>query len=103
MPKGADAYILCGVIHDWDDNRAITILGNCRRAMPEKGRVLLVDMVVPETDATSFSKLLDLNMLAMTVRRECTKAEFRALLDAADYKLTRIIPTWLRRASLKPC
>jgi hypothetical protein len=68
-----------------------------------EGRVLLVDMVVPDTDAMSFSKLLDLNMLAMTVRRECTKAEFRALLDAADYKLTRIIPTWLRRASLKPC
>jgi hypothetical protein len=50
-------------------------------------------MVVPDTDAMSFSKLLDLNMLAMTGGRERTKAEFRALLDAADYKLTRIIPT----------
>jgi len=40
-----------------------------------------------------FSKLFDLNMLAMTGGRERTKAEFRALLDAADYKLTRIIPT----------
>jgi hypothetical protein len=89
----ADAYILCGVVHDWDDSRAITILRNCRRAMAEKGRVLLVDMVVPDTDAVSFSKLLDLNMLAMTGGRERTKAEFRALLDAADYKLTRIIPT----------
>ena len=93
VPQGADAYILCGVIHDWDDSRAITILRNCRRAMAEKGRVLLVDMVVPDTDAVSFSKLLDLNMLAMTGGQERTKAEFRALLDAADYKLTRIIPT----------
>ena len=93
VPEGADAYILCGVIHDWDDSRAITILRNCRRAMAEKGRVLLVDMVVPDTDAMSFSKLLDLNMLAMTGGRERTKAEFRALLDAAEYKLTRIIPT----------
>jgi hypothetical protein len=93
VPKGADAYILCGVIHDWDDNRAITILKNCRRAIAEKGRVLLVDMVVPETDEVSFSKLLDLNMLAMTGGRERTSAEFYALLDAADYKLTRIIPT----------
>jgi len=93
VPQGADAYILCGVIHDWDDSRAITILRNCRRAMAGKGRVLLVDMVVPDTDARSFSKLLDLNMLAMTGGRERTKAEFRALLDAAGYKLTRIIPT----------
>jgi SAM-dependent methyltransferase len=93
VPQGADAYILCGVIHDWDDGRAITILRNCRRAMADTGKLLLVDMLVPETDGMSFSKLLDLNMLAMTGGRERTKAEFRALLDAADYKLTRIIPT----------
>jgi len=61
--------------------------------MAWKGRVLIVDMVVPDTDAMSFSKFLDLNMLAMTGGRERTKAEFHALLDAADYKLTRIIPT----------
>jgi SAM-dependent methyltransferase len=93
VPQGADAYLLCGVIHDWDDRRAIRILRNCRRAMTEKGRLLIVDMVVPDTDAMSFSKLLDLNMLAMTGGRERTKAEFQALLNAADYKVTRIIPT----------
>ena len=93
VPQGADAYLLCGVIHDWDDRRAIRILKNCRRAMPEKGRVLLVDMVVPDLDATSSSKLPDLNILALTGGRERTKAEFHVLLDAADYKLERIIPT----------
>ena len=93
VPEGADAYLLCGVIHDWDDDRAVTILKNCRRAMAKSGRVLLVDMVVPEDDATCFSKLLDLNMLVMTGGRERTKAEFRTLLDVADYQLTRIVPT----------
>ena len=93
VPQGANAYLLCGVIHDWDDRRAIRILRNCRRVMAGKGRLLIVDMVVPGTDAMSFSKLLDLNMLAMTGGRERTKAEFHALLDAADYELTRIIPT----------
>lgn len=61
--------------------------------MTEKGRLLIVDMVVPDTDAMSFSKLLDLNMLAMTGGRERTKAEFHALLNAADCELTRITPT----------
>jgi hypothetical protein len=42
--------------------------------MAEKGRVLFVDMVVPDTDAMSFSTLLDLNMLAMTEGRERTEA-----------------------------
>jgi hypothetical protein len=32
-------------------------------------------------------------MLVMTGGRERTKLEFEVLLDAADYKLTRIVPT----------
>ena len=101
VPQGADAYLLCGVIHDWDDRRAIRILKNCRRAMAAKGRVLIVDMVVPDTDAMSFSKLLDLNMLAMTGGRKRTKAEFRALLDAADYELTGMIPTMAQQSIIE--
>jgi hypothetical protein len=93
VPQGADAYLMCGVIHDWDDNRAITILRNCRRAMTKNSRLLLIDMIVPETPSASFSKLLDLNMLVMNGGRERTQAEFCALLNAADYKLTRIVPT----------
>jgi SAM-dependent methyltransferase len=93
VPEGADAYLLCGVIHDWDDDRAVVILRNCRRAMAKNGRVLLVDMVVPENDTSSFSKLLDLNMLVMNGGRERTKSDFCALLAAAGYKHTRIIPT----------
>jgi hypothetical protein len=61
--------------------------------MKTNGRVLIVDMIVPDTNSASFSKLLDLNMMVMTGGRERTKAEFRVLLDAADYRLTRIIPT----------
>ena len=93
VPPGADAYLLSGVIHDWDDDRAIRILGNCRRAMTRNSRVLLVDMVVPENGGNCFSKLLDLNMLVMTGGRERTEPEFRTLLDASGYRLTKIIPT----------
>lgn len=93
VPEGADAYLLCGVVHDWDDDRAVTVLRKCRSAMASNGRLLIVDMIVPETASPSFSKLLDLNMMVMTGGRERTKAEFQALLDAADYRLTRVIPT----------
>jgi len=93
VPEGADAYLLCGVVHDWDDDRAVTVLRKCRKAMASNGRLLIVDMIVPETASPSFSKLLDLNMMVMTGGRERTKAEFQALLDAADYRLTRVIPT----------
>ena len=93
VPQGADAYLLCGVIHDWDDRRAVAILKNCRKAMTKNSKVLLVDMVVPDAASASFSKLLDLNMLVMNGGRERTIAEVRALLCAAGCVLTRIVPT----------
>jgi hypothetical protein len=84
---------LCGVIHDWDDHRAISILRNRRKAPAENGRVLLVEMVVPEDNANCFSKLLDLNMLVMTEGRERTRREFENLLDAAGFQLTKVVRT----------
>jgi hypothetical protein len=93
VPEGADAHLLCGVIHDWDDDQAITILRNCRKALAGSGRLLLVEMVVPESDANCFSKLVDLNMLVMTGGRERTHAEFGRLLNAAGYRLTKVVPT----------
>jgi len=48
---------------------------------------------VPDADAKCFSKLLDLNMLVMTGGRERTKSEFRTLLAAAGYRLTKMVPT----------
>jgi len=93
VPAGADAYILSGIVHDWDDERGLRILKNCRKAMAKNGRILLVETVVPDTDANCFSKLLDLNMLVMTGGRERTKAEFCTLFEAAGYRLTKIIST----------
>jgi hypothetical protein len=101
VPQGADAYLLCGVIHDWDDNRAVTILRNCRKAMTRTSRVLLVDMIVPDAASPSFSKLLDLNMLVMNGGRERTTAEFCALLNAAGYRLTRTVPTMAPRSVIE--
>ena len=99
VPEGADAYLLCGVVHDWDDDRAVTVLRKCRKAMVSNGRLLIVDMIVPETASPSFSKLLDLNMMVMTGGRERTKAEFHALLDAADLtNAVELFQRWLRRA-----
>ena len=48
VPRGADAYLLGHIIHDWDDTRAGVILDNLRRAMPERAKLLLVEYVLPE-------------------------------------------------------
>ena len=47
VPTGADAYILSHIIHDWDEDQCLTILGNVRKAMDPASRLLLVEMVLP--------------------------------------------------------
>jgi len=96
VPSGADATIIKSVIHDWDDARSLAILQNCHRAMAPHGKLLLVELVMPErVDQSPKSQIgagSDVNMLVNTGGRERTDAEFRALLEAAEFKLTRIIP-----------
>jgi hypothetical protein len=89
----ADMYVLRWIIHDWDDQRSVAILKNCRNAMSARCKVLLVEAVLKPGRATTFAKFLDLNMLVMTGGRERTEAEYSNLLSAAGLKLTRIIPT----------
>ena len=93
VPSGGDAYILKWIIHDWDDEHSINILRNCHGAMAENGRLLLVEAVVPHGSEPHFSKYMDLNMLIMTGGRERTEDEYRTLLKASGYRLTRIIST----------
>lgn len=93
VPAGGDAYVMKWIIHDWDDQRAITILKNCRSQMQPSSRLILVDCVVPEGDEPHFSKFIDLNMLVMTGGKERTEKEFEKLLGVAGFKLLRVIPT----------
>ncbi|MGQ0540343.1 MAG: methyltransferase [Blastocatellia bacterium] len=89
----ADAYIMKHIIHDWDDERAITILKSIHRAMNGDGHVLLVEMVVPEGDEPHPSKILDLEMLTLPGGTERTEKEYVQLVAAAGFKLNRIVPT----------
>lgn len=90
-PSGGDAYILKNVIHDWDDEHAAKILKNCHSVMPQNGKLLLVELVIPEGNKPFFGKFLDLDMMVMGGARERTESEYRKLFAAAGFKLTRII------------
>lgn len=93
VPEGGDAYIMKWIIHDWEDQKAITILKNCRKHLQPNGRLIIVDCVVPEHDEPDFSKTFDLNMMVMTGGKERTAAEFEQLLSAAGLKLLKVIHT----------
>jgi hypothetical protein len=92
VPAGADAYLLSGIIHDWNDEAAVKILASCRRAIRSNGTLLLVDTVlVPSSDPAR--ALMDLLMMVLTGGRERTESELRSLLQEANFSLTRVIST----------
>jgi hypothetical protein len=93
VPAGGDAYTLKWIIHDWDDERAISILKNCHRAMLKDGKVLIIEAIVRPGSEPAFSKFVDLNMLVMTGGRERSEAEYRTLLTAAGFRLTKMVPS----------
>ena len=94
VPEGCDAYILKHIILEWDDERAIGILKRCHKVMPDNGKVLVAEQVIPPGNQPFMGKFLDLHMLAVTSGgRERTEAEYRALFEKAGFKLTRIVPT----------
>ncbi len=94
IPAGADAYYMQHIIHDWADEPALKILGNCRRALTGRkdGRIIVVDAVIPETSEPHPAKWLDLEMLMMPGGRERNESEWRELMRKAGFEITRIVP-----------
>jgi hypothetical protein len=93
MPAGADTYLMRHIIHDWDDEKSITILRNCRWAMGNGGKLLVVEGIVPPGNEPSVSKFFDLAMMALPGGMERTEEEYRQLFEAGGFRLTKIVPT----------
>jgi O-methyltransferase domain/Dimerisation domain len=93
VPPGGDAYLLEAVLHDWDDDRALHILQNCRRVMAGHGKLFVAELIVPEGNAPSQAKLVDVVMLTMLGGQQRTEAEFRALYARAGFQLTNVVLT----------
>lgn len=93
VPAGADAYLMRHIIHDWDDEKCITILKNIHSVIKPDGKLLVVEGVIPPGNDPNFGKLLDLTMLTIPGGKERTEEEYRELFAAGGFKLTRIVPT----------
>lgn len=93
VPAGADLYVMKNVIHDWDDEHAVEILRNIRTGIDDGGRLVLLEMVLPERASSFIGHILDLEMLLMLHGRERTRSEYSELLRRAGFRLTKVIPT----------
>jgi hypothetical protein len=95
VPANADAIIMKHIIHDWDDEPAVKILRNCRKALAGKpnAKILLVEAVLTPGDEPHFAKFIDVEMMVYPGGRERTEEEFRKLFAAAGMRLNRVVPT----------
>ena len=93
VPAGHDAYVLSHIIHDWDEDQCQTILRNCRRAIDRNGRLLIVEMVLPEGDTPHPGKMLDMMMLVAPGGQERTPREYGEMLGRAGFQMTSVVPT----------
>jgi hypothetical protein len=93
VPKGADAYLLKNILHDWDDPRAITILENCRAAMDRGQKVIVIEALV-EPDSEDLGALSDIQMMVVCGEgRERSRSDFDRLLRASGFRLGRVFET----------
>lgn len=93
VPKGADAYMMKNILHDWDDARSTKILKNVRAAM-EPGQKLLVVEAIVEADCDDFGALSDVQMMIVCGEgRERSRADFERLYAASGFRLERVVRT----------
>jgi hypothetical protein len=93
VPAGADIYVLKNVIHDWPDDQAVEILRNVHAATKIGTMILLIEFVIPVHKREYIGHWTDLEMLLTQAGRDRTAVEYRALLERAGFRVTRVVPT----------
>ncbi len=95
VPGAGDVYLICNVLHDWDDAQAIAILRTVAEVMGADARLWIVERVLdaPGRDAqeTRDLNIVDLHMLVMFGARERTVAEYDALAQGAGLAPVRLL------------
>ena len=88
--KGAKAYYLRTVLHDWPDKQVRKILENIRAAMSRDSILLINENVLPESNVPLYPAMLDLSMMAIFSSLDRTQTQFKELLDSAGFKLLQV-------------
>lgn len=89
--KGARAYSLHSILHDWGDEDGVKILENLVPAL-KKGysKVLFNEIVISEEKPILAATAMDMMMLAHFAVRERTEAEWRRIMEKAGLRIVEI-------------
>jgi hypothetical protein len=94
VPAGGDCYVIKGVLHDFDDDRCVKILSNCRKAVMPQGRVVIGNHDLPSiVDGPHPNLTMDIQMMTLLRGRERTNNEWLDLFRRSGLKLGRTFQT----------
>ncbi|PYH29859.1 O-methyltransferase [Aspergillus neoniger CBS 115656] len=88
--KGAKAYYMRTVLHDWPDKQALQALSRVHDAMAADSVLLINENVLPEMNAPGFSASMDIIMMELYGSMERTEKQWLGLLDKAQFKVLKV-------------
>jgi 2-polyprenyl-3-methyl-5-hydroxy-6-metoxy-1,4-benzoquinol methylase len=95
VPAAGDVYVLRQVMHIWDEKTCVAILRNCAEKALPGARIVLVEHIVNEgeTRNSTYTTLVDLQMMLLGLGRERTEKEFADLMRQAGWQYDGLVPT----------
>ena len=88
--KGARAYYLRQILHDWPDKQSRQILEIIRDAMSPESVLLVNENDLPAENATLYSANIDLSMMALFSSMERTQAQWVELVESAGFDVVNV-------------
>lgn len=87
-----DIYLLCALLHGFDDETCVRALRNIADAIAGRGaRIAVMEMVLPEMKADLAGASFDMQMLVAAGGRERTLAEWRQLFEQSGLQLEEVM------------
>ncbi|CAJ2631244.1 unnamed protein product [Trifolium pratense] len=89
VPAG-DVVFMKWILHDWSDEHCLKVLKNCYKAIPEDGKVIVVDSILPAmpetTGSAKFGYASDLVMMTQNPGgKERTEQQFIELAKGSGF------------------
>ncbi|MCL7024839.1 hypothetical protein MKW94_000887 [Papaver nudicaule] len=104
IPKGSDAVLMKWILHDWSDEFCTKVLKNIHEALPEHGKLIIVECIIPPTceptlEAVGVYHVDNMMMAHNPGGKERTEREFNALAKATGFSGVKLIcsayHTWI--------
>ncbi|GAP85020.2 putative sterigmatocystin 8-o-methyltransferase protein [Rosellinia necatrix] len=89
--RGARAYYLRNILHDWPADKCVEILRNIVPAMTAESRILVDEMILPEKGTPWRAAQQDFIMGACVAAQERSYGEWVALFDRAGLRIERMV------------